>query len=302
MLGRNAIIQGANTMWHLEVKGTKTKASLLTPHLGFLSVLKLRWAARSFALILLIPFHLPNTGWAQENYYQIINGSVEAVNDNFINDRGYSVYFSYDGKKFLLDTGDNVSSFVDNMKTAGISSEELDFVALSHSHKDHTSGWPHLRKQRPQLPIHIPPGKVFSYSAEFNVVNDYLEITPNITLLHTHDESASLGIKDELSLLIRTGSGPYLFTTNSHTDFIMKLEKAKRVLGEGIFFHSGHIARRISPNDQILATVNKMKEMYVKKVSPSDSHPNHDNFFQQVFGTDYVPAILGKKVPLDLPK
>jgi len=289
-------------VWHLEVIGTKTKVSILTPHLGLLSVLKRRWTASSFALILLIPFHLAITGCADKNYYQIINGSVEAVNDNFIKDRGYSVYFSYDGKKFLLDTGDNVSSFVDNMKTAGISSEELDFVALSHSHKDHTSGWPQLRKQQPQLPIYIPPGKVFSYSAEFNVVNDYLEMSPNITLLHTHDESGSIGIKDELSLLIRTGSGPYLFTTNSHTDFIMKLEKAKGVLGESIFFHSGHIARRISPDDQILATVKKMKEMYVKQVSPSHSHPNHDDIFQEVFGTDYVPAILGKKVPLDLPK
>ena len=289
-------------MWHLEVIGTKTKVSILTPHLGLLSVLKRRWTASSFALILLIPFHLAITGCADKSYYQIINGSVEAVNDNFIKDRGYSFYFSYDGKKFLLDTGDNVSSFVDNMKTAGISSEELDFVALSHSHKDHTSGWPQLRKQQPQLPIYIPPGKVFSYSAEFNVVNDYLEMSPNITLLHTHDESGSIGIKDELSLLIRTGSGPYLFTTNSHTDFIMKLEKAKGVLGESIFFHSGHIARRISPDDQILATVKKMKEMYVKQVSPSHSHPNHDDIFQEVFGTDYVPAILGKKVPLDLPK
>ena len=271
-------------------------------HLNFLPATKFWWTICPFPLLLLTLLQIPNTGWAEENYYQIINGSVESVSDKFVKDRGYSIFFNFQGKKFLLDTGDNEHTFTGNLKAAGINTDELDFAALSHTHKDHTSGWPYLRRQRPQFPIYIPPGRVFSYSAELNVVNDYLEITPNITLLHTHDESASLGIKDELSLLIRTGSGPYLFTTNSHTDFITKLEKAKRVLGEDIFFHSGHIARRISPNDQILATVKKMKEMYVKQVSPSHSHPNHDNIFQQVFGTGYVPAILGKKVPLDLPK
>lgn len=286
-------------MWHLEVIGTKTKVSVLTPHLGFLSVLKRRWTASSFALILLIPFYLPNTGWAEENYYQIINGSVEAVNDNFIKDRGYSVYFSYDGKKFLLDTGDNVSSFVDNMKTAGISSEELDFVALSHSHGDHTRGWPHLRKQKPQLLIYVPTGRVFSYSAEFNVVSDYMEVSPNVFLFYTHDESGSLGIKNELSLLINTKKGPFLFTTNSHTDFITKLEKAKSILGEGVFFHSGHTARRVTPDSEILAIAKKMKNLKVKQVSPSHSNSSHDKIFELVFGAGYVPAILGKKVPLE---
>ena len=236
--------------------------------------------------------------WPEDNYYQIINGSLDTVNDGYVKDRGYSVYFSFEGSKFLLDTGDNENNFVGNLRTAGINADDLDFVVLSHNHEDHTSGWPHLRRQRPDLPIYIPPGRVFLHTAEFDVVNDLLTITPNVIVLHTHDESGSTGIRDELSLLVRTARGPYLFTSNSHTDFIAKLEKSKEVLGEDVFFHSGHTARRVSPEAEILEIAIKTKALNVKAVSPSHSTPIHDRIFRQVFETGYVPAILGKKVML----
>ncbi len=286
-------------MWQPDRINSKDKGVLLTAYLNSLPVIK-PWRKTSALLFaLLIVFQLPTTVWAEENYYQIINGSPDAVSDGYVKDRGYSVYFNFEGSKFLLDTGDNENTFVGNLRTAGINLDDLDFVVLSHTHKDHTSGWPYLRRQRPELPIYIPPGRVFSYSAEFDVVNDLLKITPNVILLHTHDEAGSIRIKDELSLLIRTAEGPYLFTTNSHTDFIAKLEKSKEVLGESVFFHSGHTARRVSPEDKILEIANKARDLNVKKMSPSHSSPIHDKIFRQVFETGYLPAILGKKVMLE---
>jgi len=287
-------------MRHSASVSPKVKISALTPQLNFLPATK-HWAKTcAFALILLIFLYVPKTGWAEENYFQIINGTVEAVDDTFVRDRGYAVFFNFEGKKFLLDTGDNESSFIGNLKTAGINTDELDYVLLSHRHKDHTSGWIYLRKQRPQLDIYIPSGAVFSLpTIKFNEVSGYLKMTPNVYLIHTHDESGSIRIKDELSLLIRTKEGPYLFTTNSHTDFFMKLEKAREIMGESVFFHSGHTARKVTYNSKILETAKKMKDLHVKKVSPSHSKYSHDKIFERVFGTGYVPAILGKKVPLE---
>ncbi len=51
--------------------------------------------------------------------------------------------------------------------------------------------------------------------------------------------------------------------------------------------------------EKITANAKKMKALNVKQVSPSHSKPSHDNVFKEVFGTGYVPAILGKKVPLE---
>ena len=277
----------------------KAKISVFAQHLNPLAANKHLWNSSALALVLLIFLHTPNTTWAEENYYQIINGTVEAVSDDFIKDTGYAVYFSYEGKKFLLDTGNNENTLVSNLNTAGISTDELDFVVLSHAHSDHTSGWPYLRRQRPQLPIYIPPGRVFSYSAKLNEVSDHLKISPNVYLFHTHDESGTGGIKDELALLIVTRMGPYLFTTNTHTDFFARLEKAKLLAGQDVFFLSGSTARKKTRAEKITANAKKMKTLNVKQVSPSHSHPIHDNIFKEVYGTGYVPAIVGRKVPLE---
>ncbi len=53
---------------------------------------------------------------AEDNYYQIINGTLDAVSDGYAKDRGYAIYFNFDDHKFLLDTGDNETSFVGNLK------------------------------------------------------------------------------------------------------------------------------------------------------------------------------------------
>ena len=253
----------------------------------------------AFALGLLIFSHVPRTGWAEENYFQIINGSVEAVNSKFITDRGYSVYFNFDGKKFLYDVGQKKKSFLNNMKAAGVPLDGIDLVVLSHPHGDHLRGWGLLRKEQPSLPIYVPPGEGFRSIWEPTEVADFLNLSPNIFIIHTHDDSGSAEVYDELSLDITTKNGPYLFTTNSHTDIFSKIEKAKRLTGQSVFLHSGHTARRISPDDLIAHNARKMKELGVKRVSPSHSSPRHDNIFKEVFGAGYVPAIVGKKVPLE---
>ena len=53
------------------------------------------------------------------------------------------------------------------------------------------------------------------------MLKNHLRVSPNVFLIHTHDDSGSRGVTDELALLIITKKGPYLFTTNSHTDFFL---------------------------------------------------------------------------------
>lgn len=237
--------------------------------------------------------------WSEDNYYQIINGSAEAVNNTFHSDRGYSVYFNFDGKRFLYDVGLKKKSFLNNLKSAGIPLDGFDFVVLSHPHPDHMRGWSFLRREQPSLPVYVPSVEGYSSISDSTVVTGHLKISPNIFLIHTHDDSGSLDIFDELSLVITTKDGSYLFTSNSHTDFFMKLEKAKRVSGQEVFFHSGHTARRVSSEDLIANNARKMKELGLKRVSPSHSNPDHDKIFKEVFGNDYIAAIIGKKVILE---
>jgi len=278
-------------MRHSDRVDTIVKIGALTPPRN-------RWV---FPLALLIFLHTPNIAWAEENYYQIINGTVDAINNNFITDRGYSVYVNFDGLRFLFDVGHKKKSFLGNMEAAGIGLAELDFVALSHRHDDHMRGWGFLRREQPLLHIYVTPESGFSHIGVSTEVIDHLKLSPNIYIIHTHDESASKysNVYDELSLLIVTKSGPYLFTSNSHTDFFTKIEQAELLTGKKVYFHSGHTGRRVSPDDTIVANAKKMKSMGVKQVSPSHSKLSHDRIFEEIFGTEYIPAVVGKKVPLE---
>ena len=252
-------------------------------------------------VLLFLCLSTPGAGWAQENFFQIINDTSTAVNPDFALDRGYAVYVSYEGKKFLMDTGISETSLVRNLKAAGVSLDTLDFVLLSHRHDDHTGGLGHIRRKRRSLAIYIPPGGGFKrfHPEELVEVDDHLKVSPNIFLIHTHDKFGSRGITDELALLILTKKGPYLFTTSSHTDFFATLEKAKRLAGQDIFFHSGHTDRRIASEKTITANATKLKALNVRQVSPSHSTPSHDRIFKEVFGANYVPARVGQKVPLE---
>jgi 7,8-dihydropterin-6-yl-methyl-4-(beta-D-ribofuranosyl)aminobenzene 5'-phosphate synthase len=270
------------------------------PLIDFLLLKRYGLTPLALSLVIFIFLFLPRFVWAQEDFYQIINDSVDAVDENFTSDRGYSVFVSYDNQKFLFDVGEEKASFLGNMKAAGIALDEVDFVVLSHRHSDHTRGWPFLRKAQASLPIYVPPGGGFSHIAESKEIDGHLEITHSIFIIHTRNDVPELNVTDELSLLVKTQNGPYLFTTNSHTDFFRKVKKAEQISGQNIYLHSGHIARQISSDEKIETMAIRMKALNIRHISPSHSSPRHDRIFKEVFGSGYIPALVGKKVPLEL--
>lgn len=54
-------------------------------------------------------------------------------------EHGLSIWFEIDNQKWLLDVGDS-SAFAENASLLGMDLREVDFVVLSHGHKDHTGG------------------------------------------------------------------------------------------------------------------------------------------------------------------
>lgn len=243
----------------------------------------------------------PKIGWADENFFQIINDMTNPVSSDFTPDSGYAVYVSYEGKKFLMDTGVGEASLIHNLKAAGITLDDLDFVFLSHRHFDHVGGLGYVRSKRPTLPIYIPPGRGFVNPAGLKEVKDHLMVSPNIYLIRTHNDGGFAGIADELSLLIKTKKGPYLLTACTHTGFFKILEEAKRVAGENIFFHTGGTQLNGASRSKIETHVGKLKTLNVTQISPShcSSADRVQKSFKMVFGTNYLASRLGQKVPLE---
>lgn len=65
------------------------------------------------------------------------------VDEVFKSEFGLSMYIEYDGKNILFDVGSS-SAIYDNAKLLNIDLEEVDYVILSHGHRDHLGGLKHM--------------------------------------------------------------------------------------------------------------------------------------------------------------
>src|SRR5215470_173994 len=69
---------------------------------------------------------------------------------------GFAALLEFRGKRILFDTGNNARVFAENTEALGTDLRQLDFVAISHRHGDHTSGLNHLLKINPGVKIYTP--------------------------------------------------------------------------------------------------------------------------------------------------
>jgi 7,8-dihydropterin-6-yl-methyl-4-(beta-D-ribofuranosyl)aminobenzene 5'-phosphate synthase len=78
----------------------------------------------------------------------------------FLAEHGLSLLIEHAGKKILFDTGQS-SAVVSNLALLNVLPSELDMLALSHGHHDHTGGIFHvLQRVRKQIPVYADK-KVF---------------------------------------------------------------------------------------------------------------------------------------------
>lgn len=59
---------------------------------------------------------------------------------DLISEWGFAICVTYNGKKYLLDTGGS-DKYLDNARKLGISIDEVDVAVLSHAHYDHSGGY-----------------------------------------------------------------------------------------------------------------------------------------------------------------
>ena len=134
----------------------------------------------------------------------VIDNSVPiSANKPFLGEHGLSLLLETDSYKLLLDAGQS-SAVVHNLSLLGIHPLQLDAIAISHGHYDHTGGIPHILRHRDKpIPIYahslifgmryavssrgrehigIPFEKEESIclGADWKLMSDPLEIAPNL--------------------------------------------------------------------------------------------------------------------------
>ena len=189
-----------------------------------------------------------------------------------------------------------------NLTTAGVDVNDLDMVVVSHNHYDHAGGLQRIRARNPDVPVYLPPNQKFAVDGE--IIEDHLQITPNILVVQARSKVPTAGISNDLSVVLRSQSGLYVLSTCSHSGVEQILDRAAQLTGEQVFYFSGG-ARLVSrPASHTRLVAEALQQHQVQVVSPSHCSLSHqvDSRFREILGDNVVSSQLGKKIEIQLPK
>ena len=252
-------------------------------------------------------------------------------------DWGYSALVEYGGKRILFDTGNNPEILAQNVKAKGVDLTKLDFVVMSHRHGDHMGGLTYLLKVNPTVKIYAPkeglggvygsdppssfyrkdpslppdqryyggaPPEIIQFGsawpgANFQLVDQTIEITPDIHLISLVSDKPGTLELHELSLAINTPDGLVIVVGCSHPG-IDKIVEAASAINPRIHLIAGgfHLVVASDPDIANIVTIlhDKFKVEYI-----APGHCTGEPAFialKQAFGDRYLYAGLGTTVAL----
>ena len=255
-------------------------------------------------------------------------------------DWGFSALVEHNGKRILVDTGNNAANFEHNVKALGVDLTKLDFVVISHRHADHTTGLKYVLSVNPNVTVYVPadlgsglgaapipktwlradeslPAKMRYFggtepehftagnlygTGNFVWVNQLTEVSPGIFMVRTVSQKKGTLELPELTLAIKRPNGLLLVDGCSHAGIEVILEAASAVDSRTeIVFGGLHLVT--TPLEEIDALTQSLQTKWkVQKVAPG--HCTGEPAFarlKKVYGENYLYAGLGTKIELPAP-
>jgi len=186
----------------------------------------------------------------------------------FLTEHGISIYFEADGLKWLFDVGAS-PNFAINARKMGICIEDVDYLVLSHAHRDHTGGLEYFLHKNKKAIVFMAPlssGQLFiSYRKQIHhditinhqIIADFADrfifaerdvsLSPNVTLIRNIPKNDPLpkancllfqtdgeieradDFRHEIALAVRTIKGVVLFSGCSHHGILNILRAVSKI-------------------------------------------------------------------------
>jgi 7,8-dihydropterin-6-yl-methyl-4-(beta-D-ribofuranosyl)aminobenzene 5'-phosphate synthase len=187
--------------------------------------------------------------------------------EKYLTEHGISIYFEADGLKWLFDVGAS-ANYAINSRKMGIDIADVDYLVLSHAHRDHTGGLEYFLRKNKKARVVMAPlssGQLFvsyrkqihhditinhkivaDFADRFDFAESNLNLSPDVALIRkiftnsplpkancllfqTDGEVERLDdFRHEIALTVRTSEGIVLFSGCSHHGILNILETASQ--------------------------------------------------------------------------
>jgi len=218
---------------------------------------------------------------------------------------GWGVSFLIDDR-ILFDTGENGQWLINNMQQLGLEIDNLQAIAISHDHWDHTGGlWEILKKRK--LKVYGCPNfseefkaKVRDSGSEFAGVDKILEISDNIYITgEIPGLYAGRGIAEQ-AVVIKTPKGISVLTGCSHPGIIRMLTRIKEEFPkEKIYLVAGgfHLIDEDARLVKIIAE--DFRNMEVIKVGATHcTGKEAEDILEAAYKDDFIAIRVGQTIEI----
>jgi len=234
---------------------------------------------------------------------------LKIISDNSIWNKSLKISWGFSclvGKELLFDTGEDEATLLFNIKTLGISLEDLTTVVISHDHYDHTGGLSGILRRNPRLKVYGLSDfsssfkqKVRNSGAELIQKDKFSRIAPGVYLTGKIVASYGGSSLAEQSLVIKADPGLVIITGCAHPGIIRILEKVKENLEGPIYLVLGGFHLMDKDIRMVEMIVDRFRELEVKKVGPSHCTGEEAiELFREEYKEDFLSIGVGRSIEI----
>lgn len=206
------------------------------------------------------------------------------------------------GNNILFDAGENGSWLLENMQSLKTGIDDIEAIAISHDHWDHTGGLWKLLEKKQGLTVYACPNfsmefkkKVKKFKGKLIEVEKVTEIAENIFATGEIAGEYKGEYMSEQALVIKTDKGISVITGCAHPGIIKILHTVKKNFPNGdIYAVLGgfHLINKDERDIGIIA--DEFRKIGVAKAGPTHcSGKEAEEIFENKYGQDFLSIKTG---------
>lgn len=217
-------------------------------------------------------------------------------------DWGFSCLIQGTEKTILFDTGTKSDIFFHNIGELDVNLKEIEIVAISHNHGDHTGGLSSFLSANSRVSVYLPasfPEEFFKRleqkGAKAIRVDKPVELCKNVF------STGEMGVQiKEQALIFNTKKGLIVVTGCAHPGIVDIVKRAKEVVDKKVYLVFGGFHLLNKSENEVNEIIKKFRELGVMKVGAT--HCTGDRaieLFKEAYGENFVQMGVGKKLVSD---